>query len=134
MLALIPYMIKEAEDCINLILTQTIQPSLLPIDNLKKTIPIHSKISLLTADSTASLSMSDYHVTYKLHEFYPAFILYQLVALPYAPQTNNNYLKHPLTNSLVAVNNLHETFLYNRVGRFWVLRKVMLPVVPLGAK
>jgi hypothetical protein len=113
MLSLIPYMIQEAEECINSVLTQTVKPSLLPTSDLRKTIPIHSRASMLTAQSTLSLSMSEFYVTYKLHEFHPAFLTYHIATLPFSPQTKGYYLRYNLPIPYVAMNNLHETFIYD---------------------
>ena len=68
---------------------------------------------MLTAQSTLSLSMSEFYVTYKLHEFHPAFLTYHIATLPFAPQIKGFYLRYNLPILYVAMNNLHETFIYD---------------------
>jgi hypothetical protein len=80
---LIPYMLQDIEDCILAIATQSFYPSLVPEEEIRHLILIHAKASLLAISITASLTASSYFIDIQIPEFYPAFQVSKVSAIPY---------------------------------------------------
>ena len=56
-------MLNEVEEIIDSVLSQSIKPSLLPMDDLRETIPANSRASLLKTQSKLSLTNNEFQIT-----------------------------------------------------------------------
>jgi len=110
-------MLEEIENGIMAVADQSIFPSLLPAENIKKKIPQQTKISIMTPTVSAFQTPSEAYIEFKLFEYMPAFNVYHITTLPIITKANTEssafYLKFNLTTNLVAQNGLQETFQYN---------------------
>ena len=112
-LMLIPHMLEEIQESILAITTQSIYPSLLPIDNIKKYIPMYTRASILSATISAVTQASQPTVEMSLPEFQDPYTAYYLHTIPIAHETTNNmYTVLNLENRYVAVDATGQTFLY----------------------
>ena len=106
-------MLNEVEEIIDSVLSQSIKPSLLPMDDLRETIPANSRASLLKTQSKLSLTNNEFQITYKILEYQPEFLISKEEDLPLRPQHNStNYFKYKIDKPFVAMNSKHEIFCY----------------------
>jgi hypothetical protein len=100
---LIPYMLQDIEDCVLAIATQSFFPSLVPEEEIRHLIPIHAKASLLAISVSASLTASSYFIDIQIPEFYPAFQVSKVSAIPW-------YTRHEKSSIIYSVYNMNEPF------------------------
>jgi hypothetical protein len=113
---LIPYMLQDIEDCILAIATQSFYPSLVPEEEIRHLIPIHAKASLLAISITASLTASSYFIDIQIPEFYPAFQVSKVSAIPYYTKIDKYtavYSVYNLAEPFVAANSQLDVFTFN---------------------
>jgi hypothetical protein len=68
---------------------------------------------MLAATTTASLTASQAYVEISIPEFYPPFTLFYVKALPiHTPSNDNTFATLKLRSPFVAINDMHETFIY----------------------
>ncbi len=80
MMGLIPHMLEEIENGIMAVADQSIFPSLLPAENIKKKIPQQTKISIMTPTVSAFQSPSN-------------FVFLCLENILFRPKERGNHLK-----------------------------------------
>jgi hypothetical protein len=113
-LTLIPHMLNEIEECLLAVTTQSIYSSLLPTENLLKTIPLYAKQSILSATISATINSKQNTIEISLPEFINPYTVYYIKSIPFAHNTSNRlYTYLHLENQYVAVNPSGNTFLYN---------------------
>ncbi len=100
---LIPYMLQDIEDCVLAIATQSFFPSLVPEEEIRHLIPIHAKASLLAISVSASLTASSYYIDIQIPEFYPAFQVSKVSAIPW-------YTRDVKGSTIYSVYNINEPF------------------------
>jgi hypothetical protein len=113
---LIPYMLQDIEDCILAIATQSFYPSLVPEEEIRHLIPIHAKASLLAVSISASLTASSYYVDIQIPEFYPAFQVSKVSAIPWYSRKEKNsviYSVYNMAEPFVAVNSQLDVFSFH---------------------
>ncbi len=97
-MTLIPYMLQDIEDCILAIATQSFYPSLVPEEEIRHLIPIHAKASLLAISVTASLTTSSYFIDIQIPEFYPAFQVSKVSAVPWYSRQDKSFTVYSIYN------------------------------------
>jgi hypothetical protein len=113
---LIPYMLQVIEDCILAIATQSFFPSLVPEEEIRHLIPIHAKASLLAISISASLTASSYYIDIQIPEFYPAFQVSKVSAIPWYSRKEKNsviYSVYNMAEPFVAVNSQLDVFSFH---------------------
>jgi hypothetical protein len=114
MLALLPHLLEDIEHAVDSVTSQTMHSSLLPTESIKKKIPQQTVVSLLTPVIKAFMTTQKSYIEFKLTEYMPAFEIHNIIALPVVDFIHNSdhYLDFDLQYDLVAINNQHETFIY----------------------
>jgi hypothetical protein len=115
-MALIPYMLQDIEDCILAIATQSFCPSLVPEEEIQHLIPIHAKASLLAISISASLTASSYFIDIQIPEFYPAFQVSKVSAIPWYKRVQKDtiiYSVYNMAEPFVAANSQLDVFSFN---------------------
>jgi hypothetical protein len=113
---LIPYMLQDIEDCVLAIATQSFFPSLVPEEEIRHLIPIHAKASLLAISISASLTASSYYIDIQIPEFYPAFQVSKVSAIPWYSRKEKNsviYSVYNMAEPFVAVNSQLDVFSFH---------------------
>ena len=112
-LALIPQLITEVDSAIDAILSKTIHPAILPMESVKEKIPTQTKVSMLTPSVRSYMTPATAYIEYCLTEYYPAFALFHVSALPLKhPRVQDAYIEFDIPTPIVGMNSMSETFLY----------------------
>jgi hypothetical protein len=106
--------LEDIEHAVDAVISQTIHSSLLPVESIKKKIPLQTRVSILTPIIKAFMSPSESYIEYKLAEYHPAFNIHHVVALPMqnVQTEDGGYLEFDLEEPLVALNGMGESFVY----------------------
>jgi hypothetical protein len=88
-LSLIPHMLHEIEESLLAVTNQAIYPSLLPAENILRTIPFYSKQSILSATISAVISSKMNTIEISIPEFINPFTVYYIKSIPFAHNTTD---------------------------------------------
>jgi hypothetical protein len=105
-------MIEELEHCTLSVISQTVYPSLLPMENIKKKIPYQTRVSLMTPAVRAYMSPQGEYIEFQLTEYHEAFNLIVLQTIPILLPGTKFYMTLNPPSSVHGINSKKEIFLY----------------------
>ena len=112
-MALIPYMLQDIQECLLAITTQSFFPSLIPQEEIKRLIPIHTTASLLSISAKATMSANAAYIEIKVPEFHPAFQIIKVDTIPFYYGKDPKqfaYGRYDIPFPYVAINSQREMF------------------------